>query len=64
MLALMEKDYEFHWNMVQESKSMGWAEPQARHEDACSDILRYYSMLLDCTINEARKRMQKRIGGA
>jgi hypothetical protein len=64
MLKLMENDYVFHWTMVQESKAMGWEEPQAHHEGACYVILKYYARLLGCTVSEARLRMQKRIGGA
>jgi hypothetical protein len=63
MLKLMENDYVFHWNMVQESKAMGLAEPQSHHEGACNVILRYYALILDCTVIEARERMQKRVRG-
>jgi hypothetical protein len=62
--TVMERDYEFHWNMVQDSKARGWEKPQAHHEGACAVILRYYAMLLDCTVSEARLRMQKRVKGA
>ena len=61
MLKLLERDYEFHWNMVKDSKARGWGEPQAHHEGACTVILRYYAVLLDCTQAEARQRMQARM---
>jgi hypothetical protein len=63
MLKLMENDYIFHWNMLQEPPS-SLLKPRAYHEGACDNILRYYAMLLDCTIDEASDRMQKRIRGA
>ncbi len=63
MLKLMENDYVCHWNMLQLAKEQGWHYTQEFHTGTCYNILRYYAMLLDCTIDEARARMQKRIGG-
>jgi hypothetical protein len=63
MLKLMENDYVHHWNMLQLAKESGWAGTQEFHEGVCYGIERYYAILLDCTVDEARDRMQKRIRG-
>ena len=64
MLKLMENDYVFHWSILHEpgsSNKAGYG-VNCYHRGACDNILRYYAMLLDCTIDEARERMQKLIG--
>lgn len=63
MLKLMETDFIFHWDMVQDSKARGWEEPRAYHEGACDLILKYYVVLLDCAIVETSRRMQDRFAG-
>ena len=64
MLKLMENDYVFNWNMLQEANASDLQGDIAfYHKGACDNILRYYAMFLDCTIAEARERMQKRIRG-
>ena len=62
MLKQMENDYVQHWNMLQLTIENRWEYTQAFHEGTCFAILKYYAMLLDCTIDEARERMQKLIG--
>jgi hypothetical protein len=63
MLKLMENDYGFHWRMLQDAKAYGDENMQSHHEGACNVILRYYALILDCTVIEARERMQKRVRG-
>jgi hypothetical protein len=72
MLKNMENQYMFHWNFVQKHGSgeeVGYSSIIRRprqycyHKGACDSILRYYAMLLDCTLDEARARMYKLIGG-
>jgi hypothetical protein len=61
MLKRMEKDYVFHWNMLNSAITNRWRDTQAFHEGTCFAILKYYAVLLDCTFDEARERMQKRV---
>ena len=63
MLKIMEYDYVHHWNMVQDHEQDGGTRLSCYHRGACHNILRYYAMLLDCTLDEARDRMKKRIRG-
>lgn len=72
MLKHMENQFMFHWNFVRKHGSgedVGYGfirrpRQYCYHKGACDSILRYYAMLLDCTIGEARDRMQKQIEGA
>lgn len=71
MLKHMENQFMFHWNFVRKHGSgvdVGYGfirrpRQYCYHKGACDSILRYYAMLLDCTLDEARARMHKRIGG-
>jgi hypothetical protein len=60
----METDYAFNWSMRDLAIENRWRDTQAFHEGLCFAILKYYAMLLDCTLDEARDRMQKLMGAS
>jgi hypothetical protein len=68
MLKQMENDYMFHWDMRDLAMTNRWRDTQMFHDGVCYAILNHYAMFLDCTLDEARERLQdrmhKRIRGA